>query len=672
MSITKTGVWVTPSGGGQVKEYEDVGAVNEMYVDELEPATMYIVEAYVETDGGDTVWADSPSSFTTLSAGSATFTNSSGVWGTSVKQLTFNCDWTSVYEVPDSASHFLIYTSASSDFSNPTVIQATYTRQVSGLSGSITGVLTSNIPYGGGNSYYVKCVVIDKYGEQLQSQTFTYTVPTQQAGTMAYSSAKDQTTANTWVFTSGIVANTWTYSPKYKWLIYSDDNWITQNRTSEYSWENAVQITKTFVPDVWKVKLVVEDIYGNTFTSSQETSINANDIAFAVEDNHNGTMTYTITLNPNLTYTSVCMYYKTVTDGSFGHQTCWQPPYSSNTITGNITLANGEYVFMLEVETQGGGTSEAYANITMLDFRYSYTATDCDYFMFNNVYPQRPPFFYNRPYGGNTTGINYSELYTSNDLITWSLYSTETEPPFDTYPETEVPQGTWYMGRLHYANGNFTEFSDKKMVRIGDFDINLGDYQVWFETGFITVNMELSFRVNDSWKDSENTYLSSVTVDIIDSSGNVVAQPNAADISSWWTDGVIRLDHFTLPYDGIQEVYTININAITAVGGIHKSAVIKFQMYPKPCNITTSISPTVGDSQLPNTTVTVTTQPVFNSYTLYLYYRLQGATSWKHASSTTNVVRAEFTSGMTYEWYATITYNAGRSLVRTAVSTYTA
>ena len=79
MAITRTGVRLTPTGGGNVIEEYDTGAVSQIYVSGLQAATEYTVEAYVVNDG-QTIWANSPSTFTTKGWCNVTWTSNNNFY----------------------------------------------------------------------------------------------------------------------------------------------------------------------------------------------------------------------------------------------------------------------------------------------------------------------------------------------------------------------------------------------------------------------------------------------------------------------------------------------------------------------------------------------------------------------------------------------------------------
>lgn len=367
MAITKTGINVWPSGQ-QVRpaQYEEDGQVASITATGLTPNTSYDVQAYV-VDGGTTFVSVGTETFSTLPAGTLNVTNVSGTWGTQTAQLNFSANWATTYDTVGAAANFQILTSKD-NFATSTATNANYQRTTAN-SGTISASLTANLPSGGGSTYYVKIQITDIYSEVLTSAVYTYTVPTQTAGTMSFN--PHQQTDTQWWFPSNIVASNWTYYPKYKWMIYSTDNWSTQQRTARYNYPNNVEMFVTFRPQNYAIEMCVEDIYGNVFTTTQNYHIVVTLPTFFAGDTHQGEMYWWAYVNPNLAYNDAYVEYLS-TDGQGIQDKVSLMPVSDERYEGNVALPDGDYEAYLCIDYASPSIVETSDTIQFTLENYGY------------------------------------------------------------------------------------------------------------------------------------------------------------------------------------------------------------------------------------------------------------------------------------------------------------
>lgn len=342
MSITKTGISVETSGARQV-DFELDGQQSAVTATGLEASTVYDVTAYII----DSQWGrinSIPSSFSTLQPGTATFSNVTGTWGTSEARLEFSANWATTYNVPAEATNFQITVSAVEDFSISTTVNANFSRQSDGRSGTISYWLTANIPVGG-MGYYVRIQLTDVYGEVLRSQDYTFTVPSQNQGYMSFTSSQQSTYR--WWFHSTIYSQQFTYAPRYKRMVWSDDNWSSNHTGQNYNWPDNVEMFVDFKPGSWSVEMEVLDIYGNVFKTNQQSTVTITKPILEVEDTHREGMNYIVWVNRSLNYTAAQLDW-TTQGGSNGREDLM--PVTGAYISGTITnLPDDEYTVTVKV-----------------------------------------------------------------------------------------------------------------------------------------------------------------------------------------------------------------------------------------------------------------------------------------------------------------------------------
>lgn len=348
MAITKTGITVSTAGEND-KTFEVDGQQSTVSASGLTPNKQYTVSAYVVDSGYGKINADHTSTFTTLPAGTATFTNESGVWGTSVKQLQFFVNWTTTYDTVGSSANFRMFTSTD-NFSTYTQVTPSWQRN-SPTTGSISHTLTTGIPNGGGNDLFVRVEVVDKYGEVFQSPIYKYTVPTQTGGSMSFTAAQTSPSdPYDYTFTTSVATGQFTYAPAWQHIMKSKDGGATYQSTG--SWQlNYTIIPVTLMPNDWTTELMVKDIYGNEFWTSLDRQIKITTPRLIAHDTNRGGIEYLVWLNPEIHYDSVYFQYASITTG-----TTEIVDLSGNILeyqVGTVDVADGDYECVVVIEYSG-------------------------------------------------------------------------------------------------------------------------------------------------------------------------------------------------------------------------------------------------------------------------------------------------------------------------------
>lgn len=247
--ITKTGIRVVEHNSGNIPTvFEVSGEASSINATGLPGNTQYDVEAYVEW-AGQTVNSTNSDTFTTLITGTATFTDVSSAWSTSLRQYDLNYSVTSTYYIQTISvmwANNSSYTGATSASVTVTPNQTTH---------SIIKSLTSGIP-NYGNRMYVKITVINIYNETFIEE-FSTVVPAQSF--TVYSSYVDS--GNDYIFT----ASTQPVNPTY--AIYNNEvecKDVDSGDTYTGSSMGLSSVTITLPPAEYTVVHYVTDIYGQT------------------------------------------------------------------------------------------------------------------------------------------------------------------------------------------------------------------------------------------------------------------------------------------------------------------------------------------------------------------------------------------------------------------------
>lgn len=341
MSITKTGLTVTANGERAIYVEHD-GQQSSLAVTGLNPNKQYTAVPYIiDTDFGRI--DGRPYAFNTLPTGTLTITNATAQWQTNIAQVNFSCNWESTYNIPSDINNCKLLVSINSDMSNAHELSTQWSS--GGNSGQISAQITDFLPlYTTGAFFYVKVKMIDEYNETIYSPLSAFQAPTNgSAGSMSFSTHR-QTDGYTFWIHSTIISTNFTYPPAKKWIVYSKDNWVTEQRSNIYNWTNNSEIFHSFTePDTYAVELVCMDAYGEQFRTNQGTTLTITVPVAFYSNTTRGSASYWVRLNPNLAYTDVGIEYQS-TDGQglSGYVSLY--PLSGYDIRGTIPLPDGDYM----------------------------------------------------------------------------------------------------------------------------------------------------------------------------------------------------------------------------------------------------------------------------------------------------------------------------------------
>lgn len=365
MSITKTRVRVvTP--GVRDKVVEENGFQSTVTVEDLTPSTAYTVSAEVDDSDYGTVSSTNSQNFSTLAAGTLTLSNVVGTWSTTTAQLSFSASWASTYnlaQVPD----MKIMVSRTADFAaymdvNPSIVNY-------GTYGTVSANLTAYLPLTpAGSYYYVRLRATDLYHEVLYSAVQTFQLPTN--GTSGdpqyfYFNAIQQQNKYTYWLPTNIAPNQFSYYPYRKYIVYSTDNWTTEQRTANYNYPNNVEIFQSFEPNDYKLELVCMDVYGELFRTNQGTTISVTVPRAFFANTTRGTASYWIRVNPNLQYNSVRIFWSSTDGQGFTGELELTPLSSYDQIRGEIQLDDGDYDFYVVAKWTGDDAVSETVSVTV-------------------------------------------------------------------------------------------------------------------------------------------------------------------------------------------------------------------------------------------------------------------------------------------------------------------
>lgn len=336
MPITKTGLTVTTTGERAISVEED-GQQSSLSVTGLAANKLYTAVPYiVDSDFGRI--EGRPYTFNTMPVGQVTLSNISGIWQNN-STLIFSCKWTSTYPVTSDVNNCKLIISMNSEFSPKQELSPRWS--TNGNAGQISIVTSAYLPTTVvSGTYYIKVKMIDTYGETIYSPVVEFALPTSGvAGSMSFTVITS--TEDSFYFRSNISPNEFTYYPYVKRIVYSTDNWATEQTTRNFLWYNNNDVFESFEPNFYKVEMVVGDCYGEQFRTNQGTEINIVGVT-SIRNTTRGTAFYLVKLNPNLHYTDVGIHYES-TDGQGIVGFVDLLPLSSYNLSGTIPLPTGTY-----------------------------------------------------------------------------------------------------------------------------------------------------------------------------------------------------------------------------------------------------------------------------------------------------------------------------------------